>query len=121
VRHILKPQAYVRYGDDFVLFLPTRKAVYETRKKSIQFLSEQLKLSLNPKNNIVCRGRDGLHFLGHVITRDYCVVDKHTSKSIIDKLTVWNAASYNSLKLVPQLKEQINRELIEKILDFYRF
>lgn len=117
VRNDLKPQAYVRYGDDFILIAPSRRCAHEFEARAIDFLKHKLGLRLNPKNNVICPVKSGLHFLGHVITSSYVVVDKHTTKSVLGKVNLHNASSYKSLKLVKSAKESINRELVNQILD----
>ena len=99
VRHTLKPQAYERYGDDFLLFCRTRKQARELRLRAKIFLSSDLGLSLNPKNDIVVPAKTGLKFLGHDITRVSVTVDKHTTKRVIERLNSQNAASYKALYL----------------------
>lgn len=84
-----------------------------------QLLSNELNLHINPKNSIICRSSEGLHFLGHVITTSYIVVDKHTTKSVMSKLTPRNASSYKSLKLVQEAEETINRVPAEKLFAYY--
>ena len=117
VRHQLKPQAYVRYGDDFLLFCETRKHARELRFQAETFLVDELGLSLNSKNDIIVRSSDGLKFLGHDITRDKAIVDKHTSERVPDKLNIQNVASYKALYLDDSTKEQIDWILLQKVFD----
>ena len=117
VRHILKPQAYVRYGDDFVLFFPSGRHAHQARTAAINFLSESLGLTINPKNDVVAASKTGLKFLGHAITKGYAIVDKHTTKSVLNKLDWHNAASYRSLALVRGAKASVDWILLEKYVD----
>ena len=120
VRHVLKPLAYVRYGDDAILFAPTRKQTREFREKATNFLRKELKLPINPRNNVVFRADQPLKFLGHVITDQYIVVDRATTKNILEKINLRNGASYKSLKLARWPKRQIDWLMldgIEKIVD----
>src|SRR3989339_178949 len=64
VKHILKPQFYLRYGDDFIIIAPKREIVENMRKQMIFFLNNSLGLVLNPKNDIILPVRRGIHFLG---------------------------------------------------------
>jgi RNA-directed DNA polymerase len=70
-RHTLKPQAYLRYGDDFLLFYATRRQAHQTREIARAFLKNTLGLTVNAKNNVVVPAKSGLKFLGHTITGDY--------------------------------------------------
>ncbi len=51
-------------------------------------------LTINPKNDVIVPSKCGLKFLGHSINKDIVAVDKHTTKSVLDKLDWHNAASY---------------------------
>ena len=64
VRHTIKPLAYVRYGDDFVLLLPSKIDARKAQLLGNTYLNEALHLALHKTNNIVVPVRKGLHFLG---------------------------------------------------------
>jgi len=55
VRHELKPLAYVRYGDDAILFAPARRAAEQFREIATTFLKSELKLTINPRNDVIFR------------------------------------------------------------------
>lgn len=42
--HILKPQAYLRYGDDFIIFAENKKSLIAMREKTKQFLQKTFAL-----------------------------------------------------------------------------
>jgi retron-type reverse transcriptase len=117
VRHVLKPLAYVRYGDDCILFCRTRAVARQMRQKSVKFLTDELKLTINPKNDVIVPASSGLHFLGHAITDKYAVVDRHTTKSALQKTNIRNIASYKSLKLVKWPKRQLDWQLLDEITE----
>ncbi|HET7060003.1 MAG TPA: reverse transcriptase/maturase family protein [Candidatus Saccharimonadales bacterium] len=117
VRHQLKPQAYLRYGDDFLLFAPTRQAAYSLRSQAINFLDDRLNLTINPKNDAIIGPPHTLKFLGHAITEEFAVVDKHTTKSILGKIDHRNASSYRSLPLAQTAANQLDWILLEKYVD----
>lgn len=119
IRHQIKPLAYVRYGDDFAVFCPTRRSAHDIRQLIIGFLSDSLRLTINPKNDAVVASKDGLKFLGHDINRGLVVVDKHTTKSVLSKLDWRNAASYKALWLPETEKIRIDWILLEKDVDIY--
>ena len=117
VRHILKPQAYVRYGDDFILLAPTRKQVYRIREQATEYLHAKSGLAVNPKNDVVVQARAGLKFLGHAVTKSFTMVDKHTTRSVLAKVSWHNVASYRSLYLVEAARKELDWILLEKDLD----
>jgi len=108
VRHSLKPLAYVRYGDDAILFARTRREAKKFREQATNFLREELKLTVNPKNDVIFRADQPLKFLGHVITDTYIVVDRATTTSVLAKLNLRNIASYKSLKLAKWPKRELD-------------
>ena len=105
----------MRYGDDMILFMRTRHEAREIQGKAIKILTYKLKLPVNPSNDIVLCSDQPLHFLGHVITDKYAVVDKHTTRQILTKTTINNISSYKSLKLVKFYKHQINYIILDEI------
>jgi retron-type reverse transcriptase len=117
VRQQLKPQAYMRYGDDFLLFLPSRRQAYVSHGLATDFLRNRLRLTLNPKNDIVVTAASGLKFLGHNLTGTFLSVDKHTTKSILSKIELHNIASYRAMPLAPVAKNQLDWILLEKHVD----
>ncbi|HVV26182.1 MAG TPA: reverse transcriptase/maturase family protein [Candidatus Saccharimonadales bacterium] len=114
VRHQVKPQAYLRYGDDFLLFVPTRRQAYLAHGAATDFLRNDLKLRINPKNDVVVPARDGLKFLGHVVTDTFLAVDKHTTRLILERVAPRNVSSYRALPLVAEAKDQLDWLLLEK-------
>lgn len=108
VRHVLKPLAYVRYGDDVVMWAPNRRGAYHLQQHATQFLGSKLNLQVNPKNNVIVSASSGLHFLGHVITGLYTVVDRHTTKAVLRKSSIKSIASYKSLHLAAVPKKQLD-------------
>jgi retron-type reverse transcriptase len=117
VRHDLKPQAYLRYGDDFLLFLPTRHQAYTTSHQATNFLQSDLNLTINPKNHVIIAATDGLKFLGQTVTAEAAVVDKHTTKRALERINWHNVSSYRSLPLAQTAKNQLDWILLEKYVD----
>ena len=64
VAHRLRPLAYMRYGDDFILFVPTYIEAKTMRARAIDFLKNELVLSVHASNDIVVKAKHGIHFLG---------------------------------------------------------
>ncbi|HZL07609.1 MAG TPA: reverse transcriptase/maturase family protein [Candidatus Dormibacteraeota bacterium] len=115
VRHTLKPQAYVRYGDDFLLFYPTRRQTRQARETAAKFLKNNLGLKLNPKNDIVIAARSGLKFLGHMITGENLAVDDYTTRRVLKRIDRHNASSYRALPLLKEARDGIDWVLVEKL------
>lgn len=119
VRHTLKPKAYIRYGDDFLLFYPTRRQAYLSRDRAAAFLTDHMKLNINPKNNIVIAANRGLKFLGHTVTAESAFVDKYTTRRVLQRLDWHNASSYRALPLVKTARDGLDWILFEKYVDIY--
>jgi hypothetical protein len=117
MRHTIKPLAYLRYGDDFVVFCPTLRGAHKVRVLAEGFLLTSLGLTINPRNNVVVATQHGLKFLGHDITHSSVLVDKHTTKSVLGKTNWYNAASYKSLLLAESEKRNLNWILLQKYID----
>ena len=94
VKHILKPKEYLRYGDDFIMIEPNVRKLHFFRAKSIRFLSETLKLQINPKSDKIFKARHGLKFLGVILWPSGRKLNKRNTKRIYQKLTLNNAGSY---------------------------
>jgi len=117
VRHKLKPRAYVRYGDDFILFYSTRRQTYDARDIAAAFLADHMKLTVNSKNNIVLAASRGLKFLGHSVTADSAEVDVYTTKRVLQRLDWHNTSSYRALPLAKTARDGLDWILLEKHVD----
>jgi hypothetical protein len=122
VRHQLKPQGFVRYGDDFILIAPTRRRARHYQLVASKFLYDTFDLTVNPRSNVVVPAASGLHFLGHAVFSRYAVVDKHTSQAVLAKVRCGNLASYQSLALAKHIKKELywrildeNAEILDKM------
>ena len=62
VKRKLKPDSYVRYVDDFLLFGDGKKALNEMRTAIEEFL-DRFRLRIHPGKSRVYRAVDGQHFL----------------------------------------------------------
>jgi hypothetical protein len=100
VRHQIKPLAYVRYGDDFVLFFRSKSEALHTQEVATQWLQYNLRLQVHPKNSFVFRASHGIRFLGHWIYPSSDVsAERSMLKKIPDVLDRTNAASYMNSRL----------------------
>jgi hypothetical protein len=98
VRRVAKPLAYVRYGDDFIVFCRNKAEVQATKDISINKL-KQLGLTINAAQDQTIRSWQGLHFLGHVIDKNGSTITKKTQALMLQRLSLQNISSYSSLKL----------------------
>lgn len=93
----LKPQGYLRYGDDFIIIHNNREKLVEIRAIAIVFLKDKLDLDLNLKNDIIIKARWGLHFLGTHIFPKGVRLNRRNKKRVFERLNLKNAASYSGL------------------------
>jgi retron-type reverse transcriptase len=115
VRSRVKPLAYLRYGDDFLLFLPGHAAAESAQTLVADFLAHELKMTTNPKNTIIVKSRHGLHFLGHVITATTLQVDRVTTARVFKNAKFHNLASYKQLHLATGVKDALDRQILAQI------
>jgi RNA-directed DNA polymerase len=97
VKYDLKPQAYLRYGDDFILFEADEKKLENIKAITTEFLSEELKLTLHSKNNLIVKARHGLKFLGVQLWSSGRRLSKRNRGRILERLGLRNVASYNGV------------------------
>lgn len=97
VKHFIKPQAYLRYGDDFILVESDRNKLILDKNITIKFLRERLALEINPKNDIIVRANKGLHFLGVEIFPAGRKLKERNWQRAKNRLNNKNIASYKGL------------------------
>lgn len=64
VSHEIRPQAYMRYGDDFIVIMKDKNELEAARVQCLAFLKDVLDLSVNPKSDIIIKAKEGIYFLG---------------------------------------------------------
>ena len=67
-KRTLKPGAYLRYMDDFVLFDNSRERLYEYRSAIADWLNQQRALTLNPRHYHVKATQNPAVFLGYRVS-----------------------------------------------------
>jgi RNA-directed DNA polymerase len=97
VVHTLKPKAYLRYGDDFIMFAEDEHAATTFRRRSEIFLRNALRLELHRRNNVIVKARQGVHFLGADIFPNGRRLRKRMRCKIFRKISRRNLASYLAL------------------------
>lgn len=100
VRYQLKPLGYIRYGDDFVLFMNTEAEARDAQTEATSWLAKMLRLQVHRKNNVVLPAKSGLHFLGHTIHANSSLsVDQTMLRKIERDISYQNFASYQAMAL----------------------
>ena len=119
VKHILKPQFYLRYGDDFITIAPKRIILEDMRAQITRFLKNSLGLEINRRNDIILPMRRGIHFLGVEIYPTGCRLKTKNWYRVQSKLNQRNAASYHGL-IKQHSKKKLEQFdwLITKIYDW---
>ncbi len=118
VKHELKPQAYLRYGDDFILIDSNRENLIKCRNSTIVFLQEKLKLSVNSRNDFIRKIKQGLEFLGVVIYSSGRRLNRRNRIRIQQRLNLNNVGSHFGLLTEhenPKRIRQFHWKLSEKI------
>lgn len=89
VKRVLKVKYYVRYMDDFILLLPTKKTCIEMKIKIEEFLEKTLKLYLNNKSRYYPY-KMGVNFCGYRIFTTHRLLRVNSKKKIKANVKRWN-------------------------------
>ena len=105
----MKPLAFVRYGDDFVLFMPSEQAAVDAQRIATIWLLDNLRLRVHhQKNNAIFRTHQGLYFLGHrVYPFSPIVIDKAMREKVKRDINTQNIASYQAMHLPRKDRKQL--------------
>lgn len=94
VSHVVRPRAYLRYGDDFIIIHKDLEDLLNIKIRTAVFLRNELHLELNLKNDILIPVRRGLKFLGVEIFpngRRLCERNWQRARTLLNQT---NTASY---------------------------
>lgn len=97
VRHVLKPLAYLRYGDDFVLFARTAADTARFRATGITWLRKELRLEVQARNDTLSPAKNGVRMLGVIAYPGGIRLDDRARMRATELVNRANAASYESL------------------------
>lgn len=97
VKHDVKPQAYLRYGDDFLLVESSERKLKSQRDAAVRFLENTLKLKMNAKNDRILKAKEGVRFLGVVLWPKGHILNKRCLGRVFNRLERKNISSYGSL------------------------
>lgn len=118
IRNYIKPKAYVRYGDDFIIIEKNLSKLEQYRALSRVFLAETLKVCIKDNNEVIIKTRHGLKFLGTVIYPYGKKLNKRNISRINHRLSCKNISSYAGLaKKIGSYKiiKYINWEILKEI------
>jgi len=110
IKHTLNCKAYLRYGDDFVVFKTNKEDLVSIREKAVNFLAVNLKLIMHPKNDFIIRTKQGLRFLGVDLFPVGRRLGKKNTGRITRKITLKNVAAYSGI-----IKKHSNEKVIKSI------
>lgn len=94
IKHDLKIKAYLRYGDDFLIFGRSEDDLEKIRTVTANFLKNKLNLELHAKNNLIIRTRHRLKFLGMILSPDGRKMSGKNYKRLWLNLNMTNMSSY---------------------------
>lgn len=109
VMHRIKPNAYLRYGDDWLCFMDDKAKLENARKKAEDFLRCELNLNVNPNVNLINPVHKGVSYLGVDLWSSGRRLDRDAQNKMKRNLNVRNVASYKALMVYNQSIKQIRR------------
>lgn len=117
IKIYIKPKAYLRYGDDFIMVSDNLISLKDMRDRSIKFLSESLHLQINIKNDIIVKTQKSLKFLGAEIFSKGTRLNKKNWHKVNSRLSYRNVTSYRGLvkKYDKKNLKYFNWKIVEKI------
>lgn len=123
IKHIIKPLAYLRYGDDFIVIEGDLNRLCQIKEETAKFLKERLRLEINAKSDIMLKIKQGIRFLGVEIFSKGRKLNKRNWRRAKSRLQLTNIPSYSGLvkkhskeKRIKEFNwivlEKLNREII---------
>lgn len=97
IKHSIKPLAYLRYGDDFIIIEIDLNRLHQIKGKSTKFLKEKLRLEINAKSDIIVRAKQGIRFLGVEIFPKGRRLNDRNWRRAESRLNSANISSYSGL------------------------
>lgn len=107
INHVIKPLAYIRYGDDFIVIFNDLKHLQLCRKHLVVFIDQMLKISIHATNDIIVPVLRGIHFLGCDIYPNGRRLRKRVYNRIKQRLNYQNSSSYRAIVLTHAKKKMI--------------
>ena len=97
IKHEIKPLAYVRYGDDFIVLRELKYESINDKSQITDFLKQNLRLDIHTENNQIFKAKHGLKFLGCVIYPKGRTLNERAWNTIKCNLDMRNLSSYHGL------------------------
>lgn len=119
VKYKLKPEAYMRYGDDFIVVERNLEKLKLFRTQVVNFLNKELKLQVNPKSDKLINIRHGLKLLGTKFWASERTLTARNLSRTRERLKPNNVSSYSGIIKKFGNKKQIkqfNWLVYEKLL-----
>ena len=107
IMHVIKPLAYVRYGDDFIIISDDFEHLQLCRENLVVFIDQILKISIHATNNIIIPVQRGIHFLGCDIFPNGRRLRKRVYNRIRQRLNYQNSSSYRAVVSAHAKKKMI--------------
>jgi RNA-directed DNA polymerase len=107
IMHVIKPFAYVRYGDDFIIISDDFEHLQLCRENLVVFIDQALKISIHATNDIIVPVQHGIHFLGCDIFPNGRRLRKRVYDRIKQRLNYQNSSSYRAVVLTHTKKKMI--------------
>ena len=105
VKHKLGAKVYLRYGDDFIIVENDLEKLKLFRARTVDFLSSELKLTVNPKSDKILKPSQGLRFLGIKFWSYGRNLNKRSFMRAQTRLNSSNLSSYSGL-----IKQHCNKK-----------
>lgn len=86
LKHKIKVKYYIRYADDFVIFLEDKERLENLIEPIKEFLHGKLKLQLHPDKIFIKTIASGVDFLGMVNFSDYRILRTKTKRRMLKKI-----------------------------------
>jgi len=86
VKHRLKARYYIRYADDFVIFLEDRKQLESLIPAVRDFLLDELRLTLHPNKIFIKTLTSGVDFLGWINFADHRILRTMTKRRMMKRI-----------------------------------
>ena len=92
--HTLHADAYLRYGDDFIVIGRSREELKAMRISARDFLTDRLRLVINPRHDTITPIGKGLKFLGVEIFPNGRRLLRRSRARTYNRLNPKNVSSY---------------------------
>lgn len=95
--HTLKPLRYLRYGDDCIIIEQDLGRLQWIRQQAISFVNDLLHLTVNSKNDVIVKARQGIRFLGVDIFPTGRRLHQRTLHRALERMRYQNIPSYHGI------------------------